>query len=462
MAITYLPLASTTQATQAGAISSALTTVLNSITSNPAWSVINSNSGLGSAAWNWTTLKCDHTVSGLPLDYYVTFAQSGTNLHSWVHEGFNATGVNSVHTITLTGAPTGGAFQLSFNGTTSSSISYNATAAAVQTAIQVATNSAATVTGGPGPGTPWVVTFTGTTWAQRPTPAFTVASNTLTGGTSPAVSLAITTPGKWINELSYFPSMSANISITTDSLGRVPYPAYAIGADPVTGAPTPALNYNGSNNAVSGWGYLNQSTITKPLANTTIYYQCTTYNDHVVWGLSTTATVPLYYYGGVTSVVSNAAVNDPMPVVSVGIGNPSVAAFTNSGGATRVILPQAGLANQFAVGAMFISAHPMSVASHVEYQPAFSTGMGGAASADLPSGNWIVSRYMVPISPSTNVSATTFSLGYRAAFNNLVVSSAQPSGIVVGDTILLNGTYWLYVGQSVAGLQVYIDTGTTS
>lgn len=463
MAITYLPLASTTQTTQAGAISSALTAVLGSITSNPAWSIVNSNSALGTGAWNWTTLKCDHTVSGLPLDYYVTFAQSGTNLHSWVHEGFNAPGVTAVQTISISGAPTGGTFTLNFNGTNTTAIGYNSTAATVQSALQAATGSAAIVTGGPGPGTPWVVTFSGTAWSQRPTPLITVAGTALTGGTSPAVSVTMTTAGKWTNEISYFPGMYAAIQVTTDSLGRLPYPTYAIGADPTTGAPTAVYNYSGGNNVVTGWGYLNQSTSTKPLTNTTIYYQCTTYNDHIVFGFGTTATVSLYYYGGVTSVVSNAVVNDPMPVVSVGIGNPSTGAFTPSGGATRVVLQQAGLVNQFSVGQFFSSTHPLGLTTHVEYQPANSYSMNQSTpNADPVSGNWIVSRSMIPISPSTNAGTNTASLGYRAAYNNLVVTSALPTGMVVGDTVLINGTYWMYVGQAVNGIQVYVDTGTTS
>jgi hypothetical protein len=106
------------------------------------------------------------------------------------------TGVSEVQTITITGTPTGGAFTLVFNGSATTDIAYNATASTVQTALQALASVGAgnaTVTGGPGPGTPYVVTFTGTL-ANTNVPQMTAVAN-FTGGTTPAIAVTTTTGG---------------------------------------------------------------------------------------------------------------------------------------------------------------------------------------------------------------------------------------------------------------------------
>src|SRR3954462_12938533 len=74
------------------------------------------------------------------------------------------TPANEVQTLTITGTPTGGTFRLSFRGVTTATIAYNATAAAVQAALEaistVGTGNV-TGTGGPLPGTGVVLTFVG-------------------------------------------------------------------------------------------------------------------------------------------------------------------------------------------------------------------------------------------------------------------------------------------------------------
>lgn len=105
-------------------------------------------------------------------------------------------GTNEVQTVTISGAPTGGTFTLGFNGSTTAAIAYNATGGTVQAAL-VALPSIGTgnvqVTGGPGPGTPYVVTFIGTL-ANTNVGQMTAAA-TLTGGTTPAVTVTTTTEG---------------------------------------------------------------------------------------------------------------------------------------------------------------------------------------------------------------------------------------------------------------------------
>ncbi len=105
---------------------------------------------------------------------------------------------NDVQTVTITGTPTGGTIRLLLNGELTSAIAYNASAADVQTALEaldsVGSGNVA-CTGGAFPGSAVVCTFQGDL-AARPIPLMT-ALNSLTGGTTPAVSVAHTTPGTY-------------------------------------------------------------------------------------------------------------------------------------------------------------------------------------------------------------------------------------------------------------------------
>lgn len=103
---------------------------------------------------------------------------------------------NDVQTITITGTPTGGTFTVSINGFVTPAIAYNATAATLQAALealdQVGTGNI-TVTGGPGPGTAYVLTGSND-FANRPLPVAVVAGS-FTGGSSPAIANVHTTTG---------------------------------------------------------------------------------------------------------------------------------------------------------------------------------------------------------------------------------------------------------------------------
>jgi hypothetical protein len=105
-------------------------------------------------------------------------------------------GTSEVQTVTITGTPTGGTFTLTFSGQTTGSIAYNAAAAAVQTALVALSNinpGDVTVGGGPGPGTPYTVTFGGQ-YASTDVAQMT-ANGSFTGGTVPAIAVTTTTPG---------------------------------------------------------------------------------------------------------------------------------------------------------------------------------------------------------------------------------------------------------------------------
>jgi hypothetical protein len=126
----------------------------------------------------------------------------GTYLKGTVLGRYTTTGTNEIQTLTITGTPTGGSVTLSFTNPatgvveTTAAIAYNATAATVKTAL-VALNAFEsgdlTVGGGALPGTPITVTFTGR-YAGRPVNDLSVTAS-LTGGTTPAASIAESTPG---------------------------------------------------------------------------------------------------------------------------------------------------------------------------------------------------------------------------------------------------------------------------
>lgn len=103
------------------------------------------------------------------------------------------TGTNEVQTATITGAPTGGTYTLSFWGYTTTPLAFNAAPATVQAALEALPNvepGDITVTG-----TASALTFTfGGQWQYENVPQIT-ATGSFTGGTTPAINTATTTPG---------------------------------------------------------------------------------------------------------------------------------------------------------------------------------------------------------------------------------------------------------------------------
>lgn len=114
-------------------------------------------------------------------------------------------GPNEIQTVTITGAPTGGTFTLTYSAQTTGAIAYNATASTVQTALEALSNIApgdVAVGGGPGPGTAYTVTFTGT-FAGTDVTQMTASGVGLTGGTTPTVTVTTTTAGGGGNAIGY-------------------------------------------------------------------------------------------------------------------------------------------------------------------------------------------------------------------------------------------------------------------
>lgn len=107
------------------------------------------------------------------------------------------TETNEVQTLSISGTPTGGTFKLAFKSVQTASIAFNATAAAVQAALEALSTMGAgnvTCTGGPLPGTSVVITFVGNL-AGSNQPMITIPSAAFTGGTTPTATVAETTPG---------------------------------------------------------------------------------------------------------------------------------------------------------------------------------------------------------------------------------------------------------------------------
>lgn len=105
-------------------------------------------------------------------------------------------GTSEVQRVTISGNPTGGTFTLTYAGQTTAAIARNATAATVKTSLEALSNIGVddvTVTGGPGPTSPWTVTFAGALATANL--AQMTATSSLTGGTTPGVAVTTLTDG---------------------------------------------------------------------------------------------------------------------------------------------------------------------------------------------------------------------------------------------------------------------------
>ena len=170
----------------------------------------------------------------------VTFTITGANTsegNAWGTGPYpvmlGAGGTNEVQRATITGVPTGGTFTLTYAGATTSAIAYNATAGAVQTALENLSNIApgdVVVSGGPGPATPYTITFGGT-FAARDIAAIT-ATGSFTGGTTPTIAMSTTTPGVSPLPSAMTSAVSTSVALRTMIVDLAP-PASACGARPV-------------------------------------------------------------------------------------------------------------------------------------------------------------------------------------------------------------------------------------
>lgn len=117
----------------------------------------------------------------------------------FTNAGAPSNGTSEVNTLTESGTPTGGTFKLRVGtlGTRTAAIAYDASAATIVTALEALEtigSGGVTATGGPLNTTPVVITFAGAQ-ARKAQSTLVLASNDLTGGTSPSVGIAKTTTG---------------------------------------------------------------------------------------------------------------------------------------------------------------------------------------------------------------------------------------------------------------------------
>lgn len=125
---------------------------------------------------------------------------------------------DEIQLLTMTGGPTGGTFTLTFNGQTTGTIPYNATAVQVKTALELLTNiqsGGLVVTGGPFPATPITVQFDGIN-AQSNVTQMTATSAGLTGGTTPTVTPTTTTPGAAPTGIPLIPVLPGQVDVWID------------------------------------------------------------------------------------------------------------------------------------------------------------------------------------------------------------------------------------------------------
>lgn len=108
----------------------------------------------------------------------------------------SGTETNEVQTLTVTGTPTSGTFKLAFRGVATANIQYNASSAAVQAALElISTIGSGNVAAAGGP-LPTAVTLTfQNNLAGQNVALITPTDVTLTGGTTPGVTVVETTPG---------------------------------------------------------------------------------------------------------------------------------------------------------------------------------------------------------------------------------------------------------------------------
>jgi hypothetical protein len=141
---------------------------------------------------------------------------SGTLIAKQYTDPVTVTG-NAVFTLTFTGVVSGGTFTLTYAAQTTSAIAYNATASAVQIALQALStigNGNVLVTGGPGPAA-FVIQFVGALGNQIITPP-TGTFSSLTGST-PGGAIATTQAGVAVTVLPAQIVFPSSVSVFADT-----------------------------------------------------------------------------------------------------------------------------------------------------------------------------------------------------------------------------------------------------
>jgi hypothetical protein len=141
------------------------------------------------------TFGASQVYGGLAMrwlrDYDFRNVQDRSLVDTYIGTNIVADGANEAQTVTVTGSPTGGTFTLTYSGQTTAAIAYNATALVVQQRLAALSNiedGQVSVTGSAGG--PYTVTFAGAADVAQMT-----ATPSLTGGSTPSVTVATATSG---------------------------------------------------------------------------------------------------------------------------------------------------------------------------------------------------------------------------------------------------------------------------
>lgn len=142
------------------------------------------------------TFGASQSAFGLAMrwirDYDFRNVQDRSLFDTYIGTNIVADGANEAQTVTVTGSPTGGSFTLTYGGQTTATIAYNATAAAVRSAlIALSSVEEGGVEVSGSAGGPYTVTFSG----GQNVAAMTASGAGLTGGTTPGVTIATATEG---------------------------------------------------------------------------------------------------------------------------------------------------------------------------------------------------------------------------------------------------------------------------
>lgn len=172
---------------------------LNKSSGNPIYIVRHMPSALRADRDDEQWVRTEAITRAVTYQGYIDEAL-GTDSKTWIDgPGWRdlAPKSNEVQSVAITGGPTGGTYTLTYSGQTTAGIAYDATAAAVRSALEALSNIGAgnvSTSGGPHPGSAVTVTFTGVL-AGTDVAQMTASAASLTGGTSPAVNVSTVTPG---------------------------------------------------------------------------------------------------------------------------------------------------------------------------------------------------------------------------------------------------------------------------
>lgn len=170
----------------------------------------------------------------LPIDARVIEVETAANAYFAFGDKFDTftsfTAVDEIQTLTVSGDPTGGTFTLGAFDEETTALTFDESAADVDTALEVIFGSSQVVSAGGALPTAITVTFSGTHYAGSGMPRLSIVTNSLTGGRNPRPNIEVTTAGK-----TPYATATANV-LKSLAVDRRTYPFLFIGQASSSGA----------------------------------------------------------------------------------------------------------------------------------------------------------------------------------------------------------------------------------